>query len=291
MKHLILGCGYFGQRLAKAWLEDGHEVHAITRSHSKAIALQTEGLRPHVVNWYDPESWPSIDSQWDVILVSVSHAPVAGIEPSQTHSLGLDNFFRSVRPQFRKLIYLSTTGVFEACDDGRWLSEESPVAPNRPGSIAALAAERWLEKKIPRDQLVVLRAAGIYGPERVPRLDDLRQGQPLSNDPDSFLNLIHVDDLVQIAIRFSVPKSPSGLFCVADGRPVLRRDYYRFIADYLGFPSPTFSDSNLSQKVTAPRRGEGSKRIDTARLRQVLAYDFLFPNYQAGLRPLLNEQD
>ena len=44
---------------------------------------------------------------------------------------------------------------------------------------------------------VTLRPAGIYGPDRVPRWEAIRDETPLQVDPESYLNLIHVDDLAE----------------------------------------------------------------------------------------------
>ncbi len=240
-------------------------------------------------NWYEADSLPSIET--DYLAVCVSHAAVTGIAPEQTHVQGLENLFAKLKTPPKRTVYVSTTGVFATCYDGRWIDESSPVEGSRPGTIAALAAEAWLQERVEPSKLTILRAAGIYGPERIPTLDSLRSGTPLTADPESWLNLIHVDDLAAICAEAATSPLATGLFCVADGNPVLRKDYYRFIADQIGASAPTFQQPSPSGEVGSPgpirRRGEGSKRISNHRLMETLKYRFLYPSYREGLTPLL----
>ena len=283
---LIVGCGYLGMRIAQPYLARDTNVFALTRNSSTAVSLVENGVQPIVHNWDEVQDWPAIP-ETDFLFVCVSHAPVDGIEPTETHVRGLKNLWRQLVSPPKRLVYLSTTGVYAHCDDGRWIDESSPVEPNRPGSVAAMAAERWLAQTLPEERLTILRAAGIYGPGRIPRVDSLRKNEPLHADPNSYLNLIHVEDLAAIAIQASQHPEAFGLFAVSDGHPVLRREYYQFIAETLGTSQPLFLPIDSDKDLTVRRRGEGSKRIKNQRLHDVLKYGFQFPDYQAGLRPLL----
>jgi len=287
---LIVGCGYLGQQAASLLIAQGVRVFAITRSQGKAEELARQSIQPIVANWYQRNDWPTLP-QIDQLIVSVSHAPVANIPPTETHASGLANLFEQLATPPDRVAYLSTTGVYAACDDGRWIDETSPVGPNRPGSIAALTAEKWLAEHLPQEHLVILRAAGIYGPGRIPRLDKLRAQEPIEVDPDSYLNLVHVDDLAQIVIELMNQKSACGIYNVSDGRPALRRDYYEFISKTIGSAAPTFRTLMPIQEETGSTirrsRGEGNKRIANEHMMEALQYRFRFPDYIAGLSPLL----
>jgi nucleoside-diphosphate-sugar epimerase len=287
---LIVGCGYLGQHVASLWNQQGIRVFALTRSQASAEVLAKQSIQPIVIDWYQRDNWPLLP-EIDRMLISVSHAPVKELPASQTHVIGLQNLFEQLSSRPRRIAYLSTTGVYENCDDGRWVDERSPVNASRPGSIAAVFAERWISEHLPAAGVSILRAAGIYGPGRIPRLDKLRVGEPLEVDPDSYLNLIHVEDLARIAAALMDDSKAMGVFNVSDGCPPLRRDYYGFIAKVIGAAEPTFRepDSGMHQSGMASqrRRGEGNKRIDNRHLVETLEYQFRFPNYIAGLSPLL----
>lgn len=284
---LIVGCGYVGERIAHRWKNRGDRVLAVTRSEARAKDFASRGWEPLVWDWLDrssrlPESLPRFDS----ILIAVSHAPVEGTPPESTHTVGIDRLWSALAdgsPDAR-WIYLSTTGVFAPVVDGSWVDERSPVGPTRPGSIAALAGERWLENRMTSVQRVVLRPSGIYGPGRVPRWESIRDRIPLRVDPDSYLNLIHVDDLVTAIEAVADSSHASALYCVSDGRSPTRRDYYQTISEWMNWPEPVFDPHAQRQS-----RSEGNKRVSPKKLLDELSIQFAYPSYREGLQPLLSE--
>ncbi len=323
MNRLIVGCGYVGSEIARLWLAKGDSVYAITRSARRVEELKGIGVQPVVWDWYQPSAddnllvLPKIDS----VVVCVSHAAVEGIAPEKTHTLGLDNLLHHWSRDGELpacWCYISTTGIYAPRDDGGWVDEESDLLPLRPGSIAAKAAEDWCEREIfsrvqsgeaNKGQLYgcILRAAGIYGPGRIPRLDVLRNNEPIAIDPQSYLNLIHVTDLAGIVTAVCDAPTQHRIYNVADGNPVRRRDYYEFIARQIGSLPPRFEFANQqmptmnspvhvstkgqfdasSSRPAARSRGEGSKRIRIDLLKESIPYSFQFPNFEAGLTPLL----
>ncbi|MCY3004687.1 MAG: SDR family oxidoreductase [Planctomycetota bacterium] len=309
---LIVGCGYVGLRVASLWLAAGDRVLAVTRSSQKAAELAKLGIEPIVWDWLD-ESWLSQPensgpSQLDSVLVAVSHAPMPGTPPAQSHRLGLTHLERflskSQTARATRWVYLSTTGVF-ADPQGSpepWVDESSPVGPSRPGSIAALEAERWLESSA--IEHVILRPAGIYGPKRIPNVQPLREGQAMAVDPDSYLNLIHVDDLATVIAVVSQGSLSGRLYCVSDGHSVQRRDYYAFISQSMGWPPPNYvpcegllstqlESSQLQpsqlQSSVPRRRSQGNKRVSNRRLVEEHSIRFAFPDYRSGLSSLFAE--
>jgi nucleoside-diphosphate-sugar epimerase len=202
------------------------------------------------------------------------------------HRLGLDRLRSSVAEKARdaRWIYLSTTGVFAAVQDGSWVDEGSPVGPTRPGSIAALSGENWVEQNITLAHRVVLRPAGIYGPMRIPRWEAIRDRVPLRVDPDSYLNLIHVDDLASVIDVVANTPEFSSLYCVSDGHGPTRREYYEMISKWMGLPSPIFDLDSKRQS-----RSEGNKRVNPAKLLREMPIQFRYPSYREGLPSLLAE--
>lgn len=310
---LIVGCGYVGMEAARKWLDRGDRVIAITRSEDRAEEFRHSGIIPLVWNWLTPPDetvqlrWREIvsDSPVDTILVAVSHAPVAGIPPEETHVRGMEQLreiLSSVETQDAfgtsdalaskdppRWIYLSTTGVMAGVADGSVVSEETPVSPQRPGSIAAAAGEVWIAEHLPDGSFTVLRPAGIYGPGRFPNWQAIRDSAPIAVAPDSYLNLIHVHDLAQVIVYFADQPSRYPLYCVSDNQPPARRDYYQYIADLGGFQAPRFvdqdlaSDKNSAIKLAKPPRSSDNKRVCADRLHAELPFRFQHENYRSGL--------
>ena len=292
--------GTWGKQVAEKWIQAGDRVFAITRNQSRCDELSQLGIRPIVWDWLDgslpleQEAWCELRERErahsSTLLMAVSHAAQPGIPHSESHTRGLANLKRALQSinsidEF-EWIYLSTTGVFRQGGSGDWVDEESEVLPVRPGAIAAWKAEQWLTNNLERDDTVILRPAGIYGPGRVPRWQAIRDRLPLESDPESFLNLIHIDDLTAIIVRLSIQKANHGLYCVSDGTPVMRRDYYEFISRFGNWPRPVFQPMESTLPDPPRSRSEGNKRIRNERIQREFSFRFLFPSYQEGLRSL-----
>lgn len=304
---LIVGCGYVGQRVARKWLRIGDSVFAFTRSQTRAQELLEAGIQPIVWDWLSGES-PEPDSMWSLfeesmrespvasILVAVSHAPFPGIPHLETHTRGLESLRVALEGMGHgalhvldtKWTYLSTTGVYGSSEAGEWVDERSAIGPQRPGSLAAWEGEKWMSRFIPADRRIVLRPVGIYGPERVPRWQSIRDQVALEVDPDSYLNLIHVDDLASTIFASADRQMTHSLYCVSDGEPVQRRDYYEFISQLGNWPKPIFlppASSSATKSVVS--RSDGNKRIRSDRIHSELKIEYAYPNYREGLKALL----
>lgn len=304
---LIVGCGYVGTRVASKWLQNGDSVFAITRSKDRASQLSQLGIKPIVWDWL-LSGTPFLDDAFQnsghsagpfaTILIAVSHASQPEVPHTETHTRGLNHLdlllksddWTMMSGNQTKWIYLSTTGVFKADTTGDWVDEETEVLPERPGSIAAWGGEQWLSTHIPIEQRITLRPAGIYGPERVPRWQSIRDQIPLQVDPESFLNLIHVDDLASAIVKISDTKMKSTLYCISDGAPVRRRDYYDFIAKFGRWPKPIFEEAKPKVPGAPGSRSDGNKRVRNHRLQSELGLELRYPSYREGLADLLGER-
>jgi nucleoside-diphosphate-sugar epimerase len=277
---LIVGCGYVGSRVASCWLANGDRVLAITRTEERAVELRAAGIEPIVWNWLSqplPTELPPVPLA--TLLIAVSHSPPPGQLPETAHAVGLENLWRWVQSQeiavspcgiqrdMPRWIYLSTTGVFaptgSATREADWVDESSAVGPVRPGSIAALGGEDWINKSICAANRVILRPAGIYGPDRVPRWQAIRDQKPLEVDPASYLNLIHVDDLVAAILAVADHPAPSDLYCVSDGNSPTRKEYYEWISHSMGLPLPVFVPSGEQPNRESPNRESPNRESPT----------------------------
>jgi len=292
---LIVGCGYVGFPAAKRWVAAGDKVFAITRRNEFSRELEQSGIHPIVWNWYSP--WTKTESLLDLlggelstILISVSHAQQPDRSPERTHVDGLNHLYEALygadspREQnasrsislATKWVYLSTTGVFGSGSSGDWLDEESSVSPLRPGSIAALAGEEWINQHVTLGNRLILRPSGIYGPLRVPNWRSIRDSVPLAMHPDSFVNLIHVVDLVDVIVELSSKQTEYDLYCVSDGAPPTRRDYYEYIAKIGGYTEPIFAPESSASNA----RSDSNNRISSRRLLRELQRPLSFPTYR-----------
>ncbi|MEZ6136880.1 MAG: sugar nucleotide-binding protein [Pirellulaceae bacterium] len=286
MKLLIVGCGYVGGHVARQYYEQfaacEPRVYALTRSTERVAELQSAQIQPLIYDWLadSQAQLPEVDA----VLVAVPHREVPPLG-SQTHVRGLQNLLANLPNCTKRLVYLSTTGVYGTCNNEQ-VDESTPVSPTRIGPQIAVAAESWLNENTPAHlESTVVRLAGIYGPGRLPLADKLRAGEALNVPRQGHLNLVHVQDIASVLCQIFSRSMQHQMYLFSDGQPVGREEFYRELARQCGvedvqFENPAGPAHTLSRRAT-------NKRIDPARLISELKYQFLFPDYRQGIQHAL----
>lgn len=281
MHVLIIGCGYVGMRAASAWLRQGATVAALTRSPTRGTQWQGLGIVPVIGDVLDVESLKSLPAA-DLCLYAVAWDRRSGQDQQTVSVDGLRHVLEATRDRVSRLIYVSSTSVYGQ-DAGEWVDEDSVCEPVRDNGRICLEAEHVVREcfasRPPECSAVVLRSAGIYGPGRlIGRLDQLRAEAPLSVNPKAWLNLIHVEDLVQAILTIGQRTLPSSTYIVSDSCPVRRQEFYETLADLAGTPPPRFADG-----------GDRSlnKRCHSGRIRSELGLEWTYPRFDEGLRDSL----
>lgn len=281
---LVVGCGYLGGRVARRWLAAGDRVFAVTRSPERSEAFAAEGLVPvlHDVASADTSPLSSLPPL-DTVFWAVGFERAGGATARDVHVAGLLRLLDAIRgrddgPQTPRVILSSSTGVW-GDEHGGVVDESTPVNPGREAGRVLVEAEAALRAH-PRGPGVALRFAGLYGPGRLPRLADLRAAAPIAADPDSWLNLIHVDDAADAVVTVASARSPLPLYVVSDGRPVRRGEWYTTLARLIASPPPAWDP-------TAPRTRGADKRVDSALLRSDLGFRPRHPDALVAMAELL----
>ena len=278
----ILGCGYVGQRLARHYLAAGQPLVAVTRTAASCQALSAAGI-PALAR--DLAVEPLEDLHWaGEAVFHLAPPPAEGGEDRLTRHL-VTAFRQGGHP--RRLVYMSTTGVYGDCG-GDWVDETRPPAPAVPRAWRRWDAEETLRawSRESGAELVILRVAGIYGPDRLP-LERLRQGLPLAREEDSpWSNRLHVDDLVAACVAAMARGVPGAVYNACDGHPSTMTDYFLRVADLAGIPRPPL----LPLAEAAGKLSSGmlsylaeSRRLSNRRLREELGLSLRYPDLTSGL--------
>lgn len=276
LPRLIVGCGYLGQRVAERWIAAGCRVHALTRSGSRAAELAARGIEPIVADVTIADTIRDLP-EVATMFWAVGFDRSAGTTARDVHVAGLARVIAAL-PGGPRIILSSSTGVW-GNDDGGVVTEATPTSPSREAGRVLVEAETILRDHAP-GRSTALRFAGLYGPGRLPRLDDLKAGRPIAADPDSWLNLIHVDDAAQVVCAVADAASPRPLYVVSDGRPIRRCDWYERLADASSSPAPTWDPA-------APRTRGADKRVDPALLFRDLPITLAHPDALATIGELV----
>lgn len=283
MRKLIVGCGYLGERVATRWQAAGDQVYALTRSRERARAWTRRGWKALVGDITNPAEFPTLPDV-DTVLYAVGYDVRSGQSRRSVTVDGLSFVLSRLSQQVGKLIYISTTSVYGQTD-GSWVDESSPCEPTRENGILALQGEQEVRKHfVPddptRNRACILRLSGIYGPERLlARRQSLLAGNPLTGNPASWLNLIHVEDAVTAVLGAETVLPPGELLLVSDDTPIPRYQYYSMLARMIGAAEPTYQPSDPHD----PQSGALNKRCRNAKLRKMLGAPLRFSSIAEGL--------
>jgi nucleoside-diphosphate-sugar epimerase len=278
---LIVGCGYLGLRVAERWLVMGETVYAITRSAQRAAGFKQRGLLPILADLAEPNSLRDLPAA-GTVLYAVGYDPRSGPSRRDVHIVGFEALLDAVAGTTQRLVFISTTGVYGQTS-GEWVDEDSPCAPETESGMVYLEAEQMLSANRLGARAIILRLAGIYGPGRVPQKSSLTSGAPLS--ATGHLNLIHVDDAAQVVLDAERLAVPPRVYCVSDGHPVPRSDYYTELARLWNLPSPRFAPPEDNK--TAPKRGATDKRVSNQRMLRELQTALRYPDYRQDLAAII----
>ena len=244
----------------------------MTRSAMRAAELAKLGIEPIVADVTKPETIRALP-EVATLFWAVGFDRAAGATYRDVHVDGLARVVGLLAGAPR-IILSSSTGVW-GNDDGAVVNESTPAKPTREAGSVLLEAEATLHALAP-GRGTALRFAGLYGPGRLPRLEDLKAGRPIAADPESWLNLIHVDDAAAIVCAIAAAPAPRPLYVVSDGVPVRRRDWYAHLATRSGSPPPTWDAS-------APRTRGADKRVDPSLLFRDIPIALAYPDSFQGI--------
>ena len=287
---LVIGCGYLGLRVAVRWVAQGKTVHGVTRSPDTAERFREMGICPIVADVTDTQSLGAIGKleNIDTVLFAVGFDRSAGVPIHDVYVDGLQRVLEVLPRGIKRFVYISSTGVYGQTD-GSWVDEDSPCEPTRDGGKACLIAEQLLRSSTFADRVIVLRLAGIYGPERVPRKTDLLSNK--SFPQTGHLNLIHVEDAAATVLAAEQLATPPDTYVVSDGQPVPRCDYYSELRRLLNIPASTTEevDNEMPDGTSRKQRTPADKKIRAEKFLRELKVELKFPSYREGLAAILSE--
>jgi nucleoside-diphosphate-sugar epimerase len=287
-RHLVIfGCGYVGTAFALAALARGARVSALTRNPVGAAALRAKGIETVVGDLAGDEWHGRFAGGADIALNCVSGGG-GGVEGYRhSYLAGMESIlaWASRYSPLESLVYTSSTSVYPQ-DGGVTVDETAPTSPANERAAVLQATEETL-RLAPTSAIrrsFVLRLAGIYGPERVHLVDQVRAGE-VSGVPDSHLNLIHRDDIVSAVLGcFGAPAGlAGGTFNVVDDAPARKREVVDWLASKLGLPAPSFTGLPAGGRRTVTP----DRVILNHRLKGTIPWQPRFPSFREGYSAIL----
>ncbi|MDB6021328.1 MAG: NAD-dependent epimerase/dehydratase [Pedosphaera sp.] len=282
MRVLIVGCGYVGTALGAELARQGHEVFGVRRTAEGEAELAAAGIKLLVADVTKPEELAALPGPFDWVVNCVSSTRGGVEEYRAVYLQGTRNLIEwlSAAPP-KKFVYTSSTSVYGQTDSSP-VKETSSTDPASDTSRVLVETEKMLleaaqQKKFPA---VVLRVAGIYGPERGHLfLQYLKNEAKIAGKGERLINMIHRDDLVGVIIAALKNGRPGEIYNAVDDEPVAQIHFFRWLSETLGKWMPPFATEEESAER---KRGLTNKKVQNRRLKMELGYQFKYPNFRKG---------
>ena len=276
---LIAGCGYVGCELAR--LLHANEAFVVWGLRRSVDKLPAGLVHPIAGDLFNPDrlgNWPkSIDY---VVYSAAATSRSEDDNYRDTYVKGLGNIITRLKAdgyQPKRILFTSSTHVYHQ-KDGEIVDENSPTLPESFAGKIMLEAENILFKSpFPGTSI---RLGGIYGPDRLWLINQVKAGKGCPSEPVVYTNRIHRDDCAGILahlIKRDMDKQPvDSVYLGIDNCPVPLHDIMHWIADRLHI-------DNLDE--TQPSR-RSSKRCVNKRIVDT-GYTFKYSDYKAGYATLI----
>ncbi len=174
------------------------------------------------------------------------------------------------------------------------MDEDSPLNPSSARAERRVAAEEqwldfWWNDGIPTQ---VFRLAGIYGPGRGPLAAVQAGAAKRIHKPGHLFSRIHLDDIVA-TLKASMSRPCGGrAYNVCDDAPAAQAEVVAFASELLGLaPPPLMPIEDAALSPLGLSFYADNKRVCNDRIKAELGVILLYPDYQSGLRALLEAGD
>lgn len=282
---LIVGSGDVARRIIP-WLALRFRVRAVVRRPEECAALRALGATPILADLDQPASLDRLAGIADYVL-HCAPPPGQGRDDPRTRRLLAALTRRGSLP--RRLIYISTTGVYGDCG-GAWLDETHPLRPDSARGVRRVAAEGHLRRFGSRTgcRVCVLRAPGIYDSAGRLPLARLHKGDPvLVAEDDVFTNHIHADDLARLLALALFRGKPNRAYNATDDSQLRMGEYFDLVADAVGLPRPPrVPRAELAERLSAMTLSfmSESRRLKNGRIKRELRTELRYPTVADALR-------
>jgi nucleoside-diphosphate-sugar epimerase len=276
---LIVGCGDVGRRIARL-LQGRFTVFGTMHQGEQAAALRAAGIVPVQADLDDPMSLARLAHLAHWVMHLAPPAPHGSRDLRTRHLV-------SVLGDVRRLVYISTSGVYGDCGGAR-IDETGRPHPETPRAARRLDAECTLRHWARRNRagLAILRVPGIYAEDRLP-IARLRAGTPaLIAAEDVYTNHIHAEDLARISIAALWRGAPLRIYHASDDSGLRMGEYFDLVADHLGLARPPrVTRAVLAESVTAASYSfmRESRRLANERIKSELSIALRYPHVVDGL--------
>lgn len=238
---VLLGYGFTGEAILPVLMKAGYKVSVTSRNPEKLTDLP-ESVQKIKFDLLKNETWENIPGQSELIWLFPAEPFVAVksfLDFADQHQL-------SCR------LVLGTTSSF-LLHSGQ-IDETSPLDYTRP----RVQGENLLYES----GAVWLQCSGLWGGDRQP-VNWLNKG--FIKNGNKTLNLIHRDDIAEIAVQILKKDIRNNMFCLSDGNPYLWKNLLE-----------AFKKSGQTSVDSLPDGPEENRQISNTKIAGLMGEEFKF---------------
>jgi nucleoside-diphosphate-sugar epimerase len=266
---LIAGCGYVGESAADLFHSGGWTVEGWVHSKQSAARLSVKPYSIRVIDVSQRGDVAKRAGAFDAVIHCASSRGGDAEAYRQIYLNGVRNLLEAFTET--KILFTSSTSVY-AQRDGSWVTEDSETEPLRETSRILLEVEKLILQK----GGIIVRLAGIYGPQRSALLSKFLNGTAtIDPNNDRFVNQVHRNDIASALFLLlnREAQTSAQIYNVVDDQPLLQSECYRWLAQRLNRPLPPARKSEQPHK-----RGDTNKRVSNTKLHQ-LGWTLDYPTF------------
>jgi nucleoside-diphosphate-sugar epimerase len=257
---LIAGCGYVGEATADLFHSAGWNVEGWVHSKESAVRLSAKPYSTRILDISQRGDVAKRARAFDAVIHCASSRGGDAEAYREIYLNGARHLLETF-PQ-AKILFTSSTSVY-AQRDSSWVTEESETKPLRETSQILLDVEKLVLEK----GGIVVRLAGIYGPQRSALLSKFLNGTAtIDPNNDRFVNQVHRDDIASALFLLlnREAQESAQIYNVVDDQPLLQSECYGWLSQRLNRPLPPTRKSEQRRK-----RGDTNKRVSNSKLHQL----------------------
>lgn len=272
----IIGLGFLGREIVRIATLSA-PVWATIHSRREADASLPSLLTPIPFDWGDRTGWDALPVGEGAVILTVPPLH-EDIEQERDRLRNWGAWMAAQRPGYRRLVYISTTGVYPA-RNGCWKETDTFDADSPKGRLR-LASEAVLAGFF---DLRVIRSGAIYGKGRNVA-ERIRAGKPIPSAHQP-VHRIHVADLARIALQAATDDAFPSVVNAVDMDPASTSTVAEWLMQQ-GLPGLT-AENPLTLKdgfeTRTQRPPSFNRLISNRRLIEIRDFDYLYPSYREGL--------
>ncbi len=277
---LLIGFGDIAQRLSKK-LFNQYDITGIRRSK-----FHYPGVSVVQANILDTSAMASLlQTKRDVIVITLTPDDMSDEGYQSAYVKPLEVLLTSLAGQDyrpRLILFISSTSVYGQ-QNAEWVDEISITEPKSYSGQRLLEAEKLLLNS--HFSSCVVRFSGIYGPGRQRLIEQVIEGQGAEKEPILYSNRIHADDcagVLQHLIEKQKYETIETHYLASDCEPTPLYEVKQWLAQQLNLPKEHLKPKALGRTLRSSKRCRNQRLLYSG-------YQFLYPNYQAGYRKVLED--